>query len=69
MLVIRSARCVFGTENGGQSCLSLGHQRDSHIKAKLDNIFNSELEYTQGGQTFQSYEKGTKVSVSIDWDF
>ena len=39
------------------------------FKAKLDNIFNSELEYTQGGQTFQSYEKGTKVSVSIDWDF
>ena len=39
------------------------------FKAKLDNIFNSEVEYTQGGQTFQSYEKGTKVSVSIDWDF
>jgi outer membrane receptor protein involved in Fe transport len=39
------------------------------FKAKLDNIFNSEIEYTQGGQTFQSYEKSTKVSVSIDWDF
>lgn len=39
------------------------------LKAKLSNILNSEYEYTQGGQTFQAYEKGMSLSVGIDWKF
>ena len=38
------------------------------VKAKVDNLLNSEVEYTQGGQPYQIYEKGTKFSVSVDWD-
>ena len=41
---------------------------DLTVKAKLDNFLNSEVEYTQGGQPYQLYEKGTKFSVSVDWD-
>ena len=38
------------------------------LKAKVDNLLNTEVEYTQFGQPYQLYEKGTKVSVSIDWE-
>ena len=38
------------------------------VKAKVDNLLNSEVEYTQGGQPYQIYEKGTKYSVSVNWD-
>ena len=38
------------------------------VKAKIDNLLNSEVEYTQGGQPYQIYEKGTKYSVSVNWD-
>ena len=39
------------------------------LKAKIDNLLNAEVEYTQGGQPYQLYEKGTKFSVSFNWDF
>ena len=38
------------------------------LKAKVDNLLNTEVEYTQFGQPYQLYEKGTKVSISIDWE-
>ncbi|MGB0222539.1 MAG: TonB-dependent receptor domain-containing protein [Luminiphilus sp.] len=41
---------------------------DLSVKAKLDNFLNAEVEYTQGGQPYQLYDKGTKFSVSVDWD-
>ena len=40
----------------------------SNYKSKSYNLLNSEVEYTQGGQPYQIYEKGTKFSVSVDWD-
>ena len=39
------------------------------FKAKLENILDQEVEYTQGGNTFQSYEKGAKFKAGIDWTF
>lgn len=39
------------------------------LKAKVNNILDSEVEFTQGGQVFQSYKRGTEYEVGIDWDF
>jgi len=39
------------------------------LKAKLSNILDSEYEYTQGGRTFQAYEKGISLSVGVAWKF
>ena len=39
------------------------------FKAKLKNILNSEIEFTQGGNVFQRYEKGMQLQAGIDWNF
>ena len=38
------------------------------IKAKVENILNTAVQYTQGGETFQKYQKGTTFQVGIDWE-
>ena len=39
------------------------------LKAKLQNILDEAYEYTQGGQIFQTYERGIGFQVSFDWTF
>ena len=39
------------------------------FKAKIDNLLNSEVEFTQAGNVFQRYEKGIKFKAGIDWTF
>ncbi|MEH6559386.1 MAG: TonB-dependent receptor [Oceanicoccus sp.] len=39
------------------------------FKAKVENILNQEVEFTQGGNVFQSYERGMKFKAGIDWIF
>jgi hypothetical protein len=39
------------------------------IKARAENIFDAEVEYTQSGDVFQLYEKGVTFQVGFDWNF
>lgn len=39
------------------------------LKAKLENLLDDEVEYTQGGQVFQVYNRGPSVQVGLDWQF
>jgi len=39
------------------------------LKAKAENILDAEVEYTQGGKTFQRYDKGTTFQIGFDWNF
>ena len=39
------------------------------LKARAENILDAEVEYTQGGQVFQRYDKGTTLQVGFDWNF
>ena len=39
------------------------------VRARIENILNAEVEYTQGGLVFQSYEKGTTFQLGVDWTF
>ena len=39
------------------------------LRAKVENILNAEVEYTQGGATFQRYEKGISFQLGLDWEF
>lgn len=39
------------------------------LKARVENIFDAEVEYTQDGDIFQLYEKGTTFQIGIDWEF
>ncbi|MFK8042586.1 TonB-dependent receptor domain-containing protein [Congregibacter sp.] len=39
------------------------------LKARVENIFDAEVEYTQGDQIFQFYEKGTTFQLGFDWEF
>lgn len=43
-----------------------GYQINEHfgIKAKAQNLLDDEVEFTQGGQTVESYRKGRKFSLS-----
>lgn len=38
------------------------------MRAKIDNLLNSKFEYTQGGNLFQQYERGSGFSVTVDWE-
>ncbi|MCR8922560.1 TonB-dependent receptor [Dasania sp. GY-MA-18] len=42
---------------------------DLSFKAKLKNLLNSEVEFTQGGKVFQRYERGVQVQAGFDWNF
>lgn len=37
--------------------------------AKANNLLNSDVKFTQGGQVFQSYRRGTEIEAGIDWRF
>ncbi len=39
------------------------------LRAKIENILNAEVEYTQGGQVFQRYEKGLAAQIAFDYEF
>jgi TonB-dependent receptor len=39
------------------------------LRARVENILDAEVEYTQDGDLFQFYEKGTTFQVGINWDF
>lgn len=39
------------------------------VRARVENIFDAEVEYTQGGEIFQLYEKGTTFQIGVDWEF
>ena len=39
------------------------------LKAKLDNLLDDEVKYTQGGQIFQMYNRGPTLQFGLDWQF
>ena len=39
------------------------------LQAKVENLLNAEVEYTQGGKVFQRYEKGMGLQVAFNWEF
>jgi outer membrane receptor protein involved in Fe transport len=39
------------------------------FKAKIKNLLNTEVEFTQGGNVFQQYEKGAEFQAGFDWTF
>jgi len=39
------------------------------LKAKLENLLDDEVEYSQGGQVFQIYNRGPTIQVGLDWQF
>jgi len=39
------------------------------LKARIENLLDQEVEYTQGGQVFQRYDKGTTFQGGFDWNF
>ncbi|NKF22231.1 TonB-dependent receptor [Solimonas marina] len=39
------------------------------FKAKVGNLLNSKIEFTQGGKVFQRYETGVELEAGIDWKF
>lgn len=42
---------------------------DLAFRARVKNALNSQYEFTQGGNTFQSYKRGTEFQAGIDWRF
>jgi hypothetical protein len=39
------------------------------LKAKLENLLDDEVKYTQGGQIFQMYNRGPTLQFGLDWQF
>jgi TonB-dependent receptor len=39
------------------------------LKARIENLLDEKVEYTQGDGVFQSYEKGTTLQLGFDWSF
>ncbi|MEE4110874.1 MAG: TonB-dependent receptor, partial [Halieaceae bacterium] len=39
------------------------------INARVENIFDAKVEYTQGADIFQRYDKGTTFQIGFNWDF
>ncbi|MFU8764091.1 MAG: hypothetical protein ACNA7T_06180, partial [Haliea sp.] len=39
------------------------------FRAKLENILDAEVEFTQGGNIFQKYKRGFEVKAGFDWQF
>ena len=39
------------------------------LRAKLENLLDDEVEYSQGGQVFQIYNRGPTIQVGLDWQF
>lgn len=53
--------------------LNLVYQYDiseaATLRARVENLLDQEVEYTQGGELFQSYDKGATFQLSVTWDF
>ena len=39
------------------------------VKAKVKNLLDEDVEFTQGGNTFRSYSKGASFEAGLDWKF
>ncbi len=39
------------------------------FSARVENIFDAEVEYTQGGDLFQRYDKGVAFQLGFNWNF
>jgi len=39
------------------------------FSARVENLLDAEVEYTQGGQLFQRYDKGTAFQIGLNWNF
>ncbi|MEQ9022619.1 MAG: hypothetical protein RLN82_07655, partial [Pseudomonadales bacterium] len=39
------------------------------LQAKVNNLLDTNVEYTQGGQIFRQYGEGRSFSISYDWQF
>ena len=39
------------------------------MRAKVNNLLNDEVQFTQGGQVFQQYKSGTEFQLGVDWSF
>lgn len=42
---------------------------DFVLRAKVRNLLDAEVEFTQGGQVFQKYKRGVELEAGIDWNF
>ncbi|MCY4154239.1 MAG: TonB-dependent receptor [Gammaproteobacteria bacterium] len=42
---------------------------DFLLHASAENLLNEAVEYTQGGEIFQSYKEGVQFKLGIDWSF
>jgi TonB-dependent receptor len=39
------------------------------LQAKVNNLLDTDVEYTQGGEIFRQYGEGRNFSISYDWQF
>ena len=39
------------------------------LEAKVQNLFNEKVEYSQNGRTIESYEVGTLISAGVTYKF
>ena len=39
------------------------------LKARIENLLDEKVEYTQGSSVFQRYEKGTTFQLGFEWNF
>ncbi|HUF72930.1 MAG TPA: carboxypeptidase regulatory-like domain-containing protein [Gammaproteobacteria bacterium] len=39
------------------------------FRVKVENLLDSEIEYTQGGRIFQRYKTGQRFQAGVDWSF
>ncbi len=46
-----------------------GFDNGVSLSAKINNLLDSEFEFSQGGRVFQSYSQGVKLEAGIDWSF
>lgn len=42
---------------------------DFSFRAKLSNLLDDDVEFTQGGQTFLGYKRGVEFQLGLDWNF
>ncbi|MEM9313478.1 MAG: TonB-dependent receptor, partial [Pseudomonadota bacterium] len=67
---------IFGQPNvelEGRGELNLVYRYDlgesGQVSARVENIFDAEVEYTQGGDIFQRYDKGVAFQLGFNWNF
>lgn len=42
---------------------------DFVVRAKVNNLLNDDVEFTQGGRTFLGYKRGVEFQLGLDWNF